>query len=45
MHEACLKLNPDRCVFGVTIRKVLSYLILLKGIEANPEKIIAIIQM
>jgi hypothetical protein len=33
------KLNPDKCVFGVTTGKLLSFLVLYQGIEANPEKI------
>jgi hypothetical protein len=45
MCEAKLKLNPEKCVFGVTRGKVLSCLVLTKGIEANPDKIQAILQM
>jgi hypothetical protein len=45
MREARLKFNPEKCVFGITKRKVLSYLVSTKGIEANPDKIKAIIQM
>jgi hypothetical protein len=33
------KLNPDKCVFGVTSKKLLGFLVSLRGIEANPEKI------
>jgi hypothetical protein len=33
------KLNPDKCVFGVTVGKLLSFLVSYQGIEANPEKI------
>jgi hypothetical protein len=36
------KLNPDKCVFGVSIGKLLKYLVSYRGIEANPEKIKAI---
>jgi hypothetical protein len=36
------KLNPDKCVFGVSARKLLGFLISYRGIEANPEKIKAI---
>jgi hypothetical protein len=36
------KLNPDKCVFGVSAGKVLGFLVSLRGIEANPEKIKAI---
>jgi hypothetical protein len=43
MREARLKLNPEKCVFGITKGKVLGCLISTKGIEANPDKIKAII--
>jgi hypothetical protein len=33
-----MKLNPDKCVFGVTAGKLLSFLVLHQGIVANPEK-------
>jgi hypothetical protein len=33
------KLNPDKCVFGVTVGKLLGFLVSYQGIEANPEKI------
>jgi hypothetical protein len=33
------KLNPDKCVFGVTVGKLLGFLVSCRGIEANPEKI------
>jgi hypothetical protein len=33
------KLNPNKCVFGVTTGKLLGFLVLCWGIEANPEKI------
>jgi ribonuclease HI len=36
------KLNPDKCVFGVSIGKLLGFLVSHRGIEANPEKIKAI---
>jgi hypothetical protein len=45
MRKARLKLNLEKCVFGITKGKVLSYLVSTKGIEANPDKIKAIIQM
>jgi hypothetical protein len=45
MHEARLKLNPKKYIFGVTRGKVLGYLVSTKGIEANPDKIRAIAQM
>jgi hypothetical protein len=45
MCEAKLKLNPEKCVFGITKGKVLGCLVSTKGIEANPDKIKAITQM
>jgi hypothetical protein len=45
MHEAKLKLNPEKCVFGVTWGKVLGCLVPTKGIEASPDKIKATLQM
>jgi hypothetical protein len=45
MCEARLKLNPEKCAFGVTRGKVLGCLVSTKGIEANPDNIKAIIQM
>jgi hypothetical protein len=43
--KAKLKLNPDKCVFGVIRGKVLGCLVSTKGIEVNPDKIKAILQM
>jgi hypothetical protein len=45
MREAKLKMNPEKCVFGVTRGKVLGCLVSTKGIEASPDKIKAILQM
>jgi hypothetical protein len=33
------KLNLDKCVFGVTVGKLLGFLVSYQRIEANPEKI------
>jgi hypothetical protein len=38
-------LNPDKCMFGVSARKLLDFLVLHLGIEANPEKIKKIEEM
>ena len=40
-----LRLNPKKCTFGVTSRKLLGYMISERGIEANPNKIRAILDM
>jgi hypothetical protein len=45
MHSAQLKLNLDKCVFGAQKGKVLGCLVCVKGIEANPDKINAIVHM
>jgi hypothetical protein len=45
MREDRLNLNPEKCVFGVTRDKVLGCLISMKDIEANQDKIRAILQM
>jgi hypothetical protein len=45
MREARLKLNPEKCVFGITKGKVPGCLVSTKAIKANPDKIKAIIQM
>ena len=45
LREAGLKLNPDKCVFGVSRGKMLGYIIGPKGIRVNPEKTKAIISM
>jgi len=40
-----LKLNPEKCVFGVEAGKFLGFLLTERGIEANPEKCATIIAM
>ena len=40
-----MKLNPEKCVFGVPAGQLLGYLVSARGIEANPEKIAAIDNM
>jgi hypothetical protein len=40
-----LKLNHEKCVFGIHKGKVLGCLVSTKGIEANPDKIKALIEM
>ncbi|XP_073153205.1 uncharacterized protein [Henckelia pumila] len=39
------KLNPNKCTFGVRAEKFLGYMVTRRGIEANPEKVQAIISM
>jgi hypothetical protein len=40
-----IKLNPAKCTFGVPAGKFLGFLVSERGIDANPEKIGAIIRM
>ncbi|XP_073119968.1 uncharacterized protein [Henckelia pumila] len=40
-----IKLNPEKCVFGVRGGKFLGYMVTERGIEANPEKVQAIRSM
>ena len=40
-----MKLNPSKCVFGVALGKFLGFMVSQRGIEANPEKVQAIINM
>ncbi|KAM1268699.1 hypothetical protein ACFX13_001023 [Malus domestica] len=39
------RLNPNKCAFGVGFGKFISFMISQRGIEANPEKIKAILDM
>ena len=40
-----MKLNPGKCAFGVTAGKFLGFMVSQRGIEANSDKIRAIIEM
>ena len=40
-----MKLNPSKCVFGVTSEKFLGFMVSQRGIEANPEKVQVILDM
>jgi hypothetical protein len=44
-RQVGLKLNPEKCVFGVKKGKFLGCLVSTNGIEANPSKIVAILLM
>ena len=43
--EYNMKLNPAKCAFGVSDRKFLGFIVNNRGIEANPEKIKAVLDM
>ncbi|KAL2247813.1 UNVERIFIED_CONTAM: hypothetical protein Sindi_2633600 [Sesamum indicum] len=45
MRAYGMKLNPSKCTFGVGGGKLLGYMVSSRGIEANPEKIEAILQL
>ena len=40
-----MKLNPSKCAFGVASGKFLGFMVSQRGIEANPEKVQAILNM
>ena len=45
LRQYNMRLNPNKCVFGVTSGKFLGYVVNRRGIEANPDKIQAILDM
>jgi hypothetical protein len=45
LRVANLKLNQEKCVFSIHKGKVLRWLVSTKGIEANPDKIKALVEM
>ena len=45
LRKINLKLNPEKCVFGVPSGKLLGFFVSQRGIEANPDKIKAIEQI
>ena len=40
-----MKLNPNKCAFEVSSEKFLGFIVSHRGIEANPDKIQAILDM
>ena len=40
-----MKLNPSKCVFEVTAGKFLGFMVSQRGIEVNPEKVRAIVDL
>ena len=40
-----MKLNPNKCAFGVSSGKLLGFMVSHREIEANPDKIQAILDM
>ena len=40
-----MKLNPNKCAFGVTAGKFFGFIVSQRGIEVNPEKVRAIMEL
>ena len=40
-----LRLNPKKCIFGVSFGKLLGYMVIERGIEVDLDKIRAILDM
>ncbi|XP_050242153.1 uncharacterized protein LOC126691124 [Quercus robur] len=45
LRQYHMKLNPSKCAFGVSSGKFLGFMVSHRGIEANPDKIHAILDM
>ena len=45
LREYNMKLNPAKCAFGVLAGKFLGFIVNNRGIEANPDKIKAVLDM
>ena len=45
LRQYQIKLNPSKCAFGVASRKFLEFMVSQRGIEANLEKVRAILDM
>ena len=45
LRQYQMKLNPSKCAFGVASGKFLGFMVSRRGIEANPEKMQAILDM
>ena len=45
LKEYNMKLNPAKCAFGVSVRKFLGFIVNNRGIEANPDKIKAVLDI
>ncbi|GKU99754.1 hypothetical protein SLEP1_g12552 [Rubroshorea leprosula] len=45
LRQNRMKLNPAKCIFGVESGKFLGFMVSQRGIEVNPEKIRAIVEM
>jgi hypothetical protein len=45
LRKGNLKLNPEKCTFGVQKGKILGCIVSAKGIDSNPDKVQAILNM
>ncbi|KAL0394506.1 UNVERIFIED_CONTAM: hypothetical protein Slati_4416800 [Sesamum latifolium] len=45
LRKYWLKLNPEKCAFGVSGGRFLGFMVTQRGIETNPDKIKAILDM
>ena len=45
LRQYNMKLNPNKCAFGVSSGKFLGFMVSHRGIEANPDKIQVILDM
>ena len=45
LREKGIKLNPEKCVFGVPRGMLLGFIVSERGIEAKPEKVSAVTSM
>ena len=45
LRQYNMRLNPNKCAFGVLSGKFLGFMVSHKGIEANPNKIQAVLNM
>ena len=45
LKEYNMKLNPAKCAFGVSVEILLGFIVNYRGIEANPDKIKAVLDM
>ena len=45
MKHNKVRINPTKCAFGVVVRKILGFMLIEKGIEANSVKCKAILKI
>ena len=45
LRQYIMKLNPTKCALGVSSGKFIGFMVSQRGIEANPEKVKAILEM